>query len=65
MPGIHFASIDYGIITTTGDNQSFANGGAIFRATQKAVTDLLFSGNRDGLCLLGTINFHGIERSVE
>ncbi|APR87023.1 hypothetical protein A7982_12372 [Minicystis rosea] len=65
VTGIYFASADDGWITTTGADQTFSNGGAIFKAKQKEVTKVLFGGNRDGLCLLGTINFRGVEKSAD
>jgi hypothetical protein len=65
VTGIYFASIDDGWVTTTGSNDSDGNGGAVYKAQQKQVTDLLFSGNRDGLCLDGTIDFHGIDTSPD
>ena len=65
VTGIHFASKDEGWVTTSGSNETFSYGGAIFKASQNQITDLLFSGNRDGLCLLGTIDFHGIDKSPD
>lgn len=62
ISGIYFSSLDDGLVTTIGDEQTFGNGGAVFKATQKQVTNVLFGGNRNGLCLLGTINFLGIEK---
>jgi hypothetical protein len=65
VTGIHFASLDDGWVATQGSDQTFSNGGAVFKAKQKTVTKVLFGGNRDGLCLLGTIDFHGIEKTPD
>jgi hypothetical protein len=60
VSGIYFTTQDKGWIVTQGDNDSFADGGAVFAATQHAVTSILFSGNGTGLSLLGSIDFTGI-----
>ena len=65
VSGIYFASADDGWITTQGSEETFGKGGAIFKAKQTEVTDVLFGGNRDGLCLLGTIDFYGIDKSPD
>jgi hypothetical protein len=65
VTGIHFASLDDGWVTTQGSEQTFGNGGAVFKAKQKQVSKVLFGGNRNGLCLLGTIDFHGIEKTTD
>ena len=65
VTGIFFKSADDGWVTTTGDEQTFGKGGAVFKAKQKEISSILFSGNRDGLCLLGSIDFTGIEPSPD
>lgn len=65
VTGIYFASLDDGWVTTQGSQQTFQNGGAIFKAKQKQVSSLLFSGNRNGLCLLGTIGFQGLSKTKD
>ena len=65
VTGIFFSSINAGWVTTAGSNESFQNGGAVFKATQKQITKILFSGNRDGLCQLGSIDFHGIDKNAD
>src|SRR5687768_10733095 len=44
VTGVHFASLDQGVLVVTGDNQTFSDGGAVFGATQKEVTDVRFGG---------------------
>lgn len=61
VTGIHFASIDDGYVVSAGANQTFSYGGAVFRAKQKEVTEVLFSGNQTATCALGTTDFIGIE----
>ncbi|HEU4534321.1 MAG TPA: hypothetical protein VFS00_09395, partial [Polyangiaceae bacterium] len=63
VTGIFFASLDEGFVATTGANQTSGDGGAIFRAKQKQVTDVAIGG--DGLvkCLLGDLNFIGIDKT--
>jgi hypothetical protein len=63
ITGIHYASPSEGWITTSGSDQTFGKGGAVFKAGAKSVSTLLFSGNRNGLCLLGSIDFQGIDRT--
>jgi hypothetical protein len=65
VTGIYFASIDDGWITTTGSDGTFGDGGAVFKAKQKEVSEVLFGGDRDGLCLLGSIDFTGLEKSPD
>lgn len=59
VTGIHFTDRDHGIIVTAGDNNTFADGGAVFGATEREVTDVRFGGD-GALCLLGTIDYNGI-----
>jgi hypothetical protein len=63
VTGIYFNSLNEGFVATTGSNQTFSQGGALFRATQKQVTDIAIGG--DGLvkCLLGSLNFVGVEKT--
>jgi hypothetical protein len=65
VSGIHFASLDDGYITTQGSGQTFGNGGAIFKAKHTSVESVAFGGNRDGLCLIGTIDFQGLDKSPD
>ncbi len=65
VTGIYFASQDDGWVTTRSSNQTFGYGGAIYKATRTSLTSILFSGNRDGLCLGGSINFWGIDKSPD
>ncbi len=65
VTGIHFASLDQGVLVVTGDNQTFSDGGAVFGATQKEVTDVRFGGDGTGLCLLGTVDFQGIVKTSD
>lgn len=65
VTGIYFSSIDDGWVTTKGSQGSFGDGGAIYKAKQKQLTSLLFSGNRNGLCLVGSIDFGGIDKSPD
>ena len=65
MTGIYFSALDSGIVATQGANQTFGNGGAVYKASQKSLDKLLFSGNRNGLCLLGSIDFTGVEKTAD
>lgn len=60
VTGIHFASLDDGYLVSAGDNGTFTDGGAVFRAARSEVTEVLFSGDETGTCLLGTVDFQGI-----
>jgi hypothetical protein len=61
VTGIYFRTIDDGWVVTTGSQQSFQDGGAIFKAKQKQITKVLFSGQDGGGCVLGTLNFYGVD----
>lgn len=65
VTGIHFSSIDEGLITLSGDEQTSLYGGAVYRATQNAVTDLLVRGEDGGGCISGSVNFGGIEETTD
>src|SRR5205085_4116682 len=62
---IYFNSVDEGWVTTVGDGSSASHGGAVFKAKAKSVTSVLFSGNRDGLCQIGMIDFFGIDKTPD
>jgi len=65
VTGIHFTSLDDGFVTASGDEQTFLYGGALFRATQNEVTEILISGDGTGTCISGSVDFGGIEKTAD
>jgi hypothetical protein len=65
VSGIYFNSIDDGWVTTRGSQGSFGDGGAVYKAKSKSLTSILFSGNRNGLCLSGSIDFQGLDKTPD
>ena len=63
VTGIYFTTPTTGVITSTGANQTSADGGAVFEASGTAVTSVAFSGNGTGLSLVGAVDFTGIEKT--
>lgn len=64
VTGIFFASLDEGFVTTTGENQTSQNGGVIYRAKQKQITDIAFGGPGLSKCLgIGEISYLGIQKT--
>lgn len=60
VTGIHFSSLDEGLVVTTGAGQNLAGGGAVFSARRDAVESIRFSGYDAGLCQSGGVDFEGI-----
>jgi hypothetical protein len=60
VTGIHYASLDEGLVVTEGAFDTSNDGGAVFGATHRAVTSIRFSGVDGGPSLLGTVDFTGV-----
>jgi len=63
VSGIYYESPDVGYIVSQGADETFHFGGAVFKATGSAVTEVAFSGDSTGIRLLGPIDFIGLERT--
>lgn len=63
VTGIHYESPDKGFIVSQGANETYARGGAVFKASASAVTAIAFSGDDTGLRQRGAIAFTGLERT--
>lgn len=59
VTGVHFSSLDEGVVVVAGDNGTEQVGGAVFGARADAVTDIRFVG-RDSICSTGPSDFHGL-----
>jgi hypothetical protein len=64
VTGIFFNGLDDGYIATSGDEGTFNDGGAIFRAKQKQVTEVLFGGDDKGsTCFGGAVTYAGVQKT--
>jgi hypothetical protein len=63
VSGIYFESLNKGWIVSQGADQSFGHGGAVFTASQHAVTSIALSGAKGGPSVSGTTDFIGIEKT--
>ncbi|MEZ4239222.1 MAG: hypothetical protein R3F59_24325 [Myxococcota bacterium] len=65
VTGIHFTDLQHGVVVTTGANQTFADGGAVFSARERELTGILVNGSTAAQCMLGVVDFTGVVATAD